>query len=371
MTRADRHYLYVLTVLTLVSGCGRTPLHDDEFVDGSDIETAQDIVVVDALASDGDVSCAEPVRVRGSESSVPIDILLVIEDGCKLVDERGNINCYMLERAQRWRRNVDLLWASLLETNVDATVTVFALDPEVYGPPAGFAGRFQGVPIREFAEIGFSVLGPVIFNLDAYAALLSGHRFYGRGLRPDARTHIVVVTDEGRPRVDNESFRAQMEETLGHGFTLHAVVSERVPSSFENPNGACVDETIGGATFPGEHYIELAAETGGHHVSICTNDWSDLLSTLSERIAIRTPIPCAVTLPRVRPPGFRYEPDHFVVQALSAGTRSIVPRSPLASDMCTRGWWYFAPSDRIHFCSETCAELQASDATIEVDVGCR
>ncbi len=292
--------------------------------------------------------CPDSVRVSGREASIPVDTIWALDSSFSMADD-----------LQRMRDNIESFWPALSGANIDSRTVFVAQDGYAPPPPAGFAGRFVQVNARVGSE-------------DALVVLLDAFRFYGSRLRPDAITHIVVVTDDNSRAMDWERFTAEMELLLGHEFIFHAVASEQLPPTIDNPRGACV-HTTGAAWWPGIEYYEMADATGGLKMSICEEDWSELFDQLNERVAVRVPLPCAYSLPALPPQGISYDPENFTVLANVPGEGSprVVPQVA-GEDACggAGGWWYFEGSQRVHLCETSCTDLEALDARIEVDLGC-
>ncbi len=290
--------------------------------------------------------CPGSISVVGREASVPVDIIWAIDSSGSMIDD-----------TERMRANISLFWDSISTADVDARVIFVGQAGFVPGAPAGFSGRYTQINRR-------------VGSTDALLQLLATHRDYQTYLRPDATTHFIVVTDDDSLGLDWEDFRSEMETLLAHDFTFHAVASERVMPSIANPYGACFHPG-GTATRPGTEYYEMATATGGVQLSICNEDWGALFPILAERIAVRIPIPCAYSLPILPPAGITYDPDNFTVLLQVPGEPG-PRRIPAAGSEagCGDGWWYFGGSQRVTLCDSTCAEVEALDGRITVDLGC-
>ena len=170
-----------------------------------------------------------------------------------------------------------------------------------------------------------------------------------------------------------EDFIVEMNNVLGHEFIFHAVASESVPPTVDNPRGVCTSDDGGSAFGAGVEYYELADATGGLQMSICEDDWSALFDRINERIAVRIPLPCAYSLPLPPPAGVVYRPENFTVLANvpdEAGPRVVPQVAGEESCGSGGGWWFFEGSERVHLCADTCSEYEAIDARIEIDLGC-
>ncbi|MEM9069832.1 MAG: hypothetical protein AAGE52_15070 [Myxococcota bacterium] len=291
--------------------------------------------------------CPDSVAVSAREASVPVDIIWALDSSLSMVDD-----------AERMRDNIEIFWESITEANVDARVIFLSERGYAPGAPGGYSRRYFEIP-RE------------VDSWNALAEMSAAWRDYSRYLRADAITHFIVVSDDDSLAMEWEDFQAGMRELLGRDFFFHAVASERVMPTPSNPRGVCSTPTSS-AFRPGYEYIELTDATGGLFLSICNEDWSELFTLLSERIAIRIPLPCGYTLPLPPPAGVEYIPDRFTLlwQLPDEAGPRVIPRAGEGEDDCGDGWWYFDGSDRVQLCPSTCEEVEALGGRVEIDLGC-
>lgn len=354
--------------LLLLAACGaktdltlpnRTPDPGRDAGVEMDASTEPDASVVEDAGSDASVDafvppdafvpeCPDRISVSAREASIPVDIIWVIDNSFSMVDE-----------IELMRNNVNIFWDAIVDANVDSRVVFVTQDGSAPDAPIEFARRYFPVDYR-------------VNSHDPLLALLANFDEYGRHLRPDAITHFVVVTDDDSLGLDWEDFHETMLDLLGHEYSFHSIASERVMPTRENPTGACfTDESS--AYRPGREYYALSDETGGLKLSICNRDWTELFNLLTERVAIRIPIPCGYSLPLPPPPGIVYDDADFTVQYTVPGddTPQIIPRvADEAACTGSEGWWFFEGSDRINLCESTCDEVDAIDGRVTVDLGC-
>ena len=289
--------------------------------------------------------CPDSVRVRTREASIPVDIIFAIDSSGSMFDDIDNM-----------RSNMHLFWEAILEADVDSRVIFVVQRGFAPSAPAAFSGRYLEV-------------GERVGSTDGMLKLLSQFPTYSRFLRPDAITHFIGITDDDS-NLPAEDFVLTMRDLLGHDFTMHAVASEYIGSNPpSNPLGSC-NHSSGFAWDVGEEWYEAAEMTGGITLSICEEDWSRLFPPLTERVAVRIPIPCGYTLPTPPPPGITYRADDFTVLFEgNDGSRIVVPQDTTGS-CADGGWSYFAGSQRVELCESTCSELMALDGRLDVDLGC-
>ena len=287
--------------------------------------------------------CPDSVTVAAREATVPVDIIWAIDSSGSMVDD-----------ADRMRENIEIFWEALADTRIDARVVFVADRGYAPGAPAGFSGRYIEVDYRVHSHAGLS-------------ALLAAYDEYDGYLRPDAVTHFIVVTDDESLAMEWEDFQTEMQRLLQHDFTFHAVASEQIMPTLENRFGACY-HSQGLAARPGVEYYELADATGGLQLSICNEDWSELVTLLTERIVVPIPLPCGYLLPRP-PAGVVIDPDRFTVLWDVPGEPGprVIPR---AGGRCDNGWQFIEGSERVELCAGTCQEVEATGGRITVDLGC-
>lgn len=198
---------------------------------------------------------------------------------------------------------------------------------------------------------------------------------YGAFLRPDATTHVVVVTDD-ESDLRSGSFRSAMEANLGHPFTFHTVASPPGSDHCEGPLGICLlrlagcEGPNGDAADNGDEYYDLANATGGETFSICTEDWSALFSTLTDAIAVAVALPCRYQLPD--PPDGESLNRNRVNVVYTPGSGGGPMTIPYIGEggSCSAGGWYY-DGDEIVMCESTCGTLEVDEGgTVEVALGC-
>ena len=294
-------------------------------------------------APDAFIPCPDPRSVAPSESSIPVDIIWVFDSSGSMIDENS-----------RLQENIQIFWDAIVEADVDSRVIFIAERGYVPGPPPAFGGRFLTID----DEVG---------SWDPLLKILENYPMYRRFMRPDSIVHIVAVTDDDSRAIEWESFDAEFRSLLGRDYTAHAVASEQVMLTVTNPLGVCFTDD-NAAWRPGFEYMGLTAATGGLFLSVCEEDWSRVIEPLSERVAVRIPLPCAYSLPQPPPRGIPYDPITFTVSVNFAdGTRRVLPQVGSSAE-CGEGWSFVPVADRIELCPSTCAETDAADGRVTIDI---
>jgi hypothetical protein len=299
--------------------------------------------------SDADTSCGS-VREEAQFERGPVDILLAI-------DTSGSMAPYVCNTSTNLTA-----FAAAVGTN-SHVVAVYQMDALLGLLTAGLCGNADPLASTPLAMDPTRYLQRTVM-VDSWNALtrLSGEfDGYKDFLRPDAPTHIVVVTDDNstvfQGGITAADFKAQMEEKLGHGFTFHSIVAD-------GQNG-CVGTSVG------TEYLSLSDETGGEKLPICSQDWSMMFEKLQEAVVATVELPCDFAIPP-NPAGESVDFDAVqVVFEPSGGEEQQIPRTELES--CgDRSAWHFDNKDaptRIVLCPTAC-EAVKKGGNVNIAFGC-
>ena len=316
--------------LALASGCGaRTGLDVDELDAG--IDAAID-AAIDAPEDSVDTmvdECPDPVVARVREESNAVDIIWVIDSSLSMRDELARI-----------RRNARIFWNAMEASSLDFRA-VF-ITPQEFAPvaPLELEHRYwnRDVPV---------------FSNEALESLIANFPFYRPILRPDAATHFVVVTDD-ESSLPAAEFDLEMRRLLGHEYRLHAVVSEVAEGG-----GACSSPT-NIAIAPGEEYLELADENDGIFLSVCSEDWRDLIDRLSNELRRVIPIRCDF---EVGDDGLEVESLRVVHQPRDGEPRTL-PRVDRLTPRCDG--FVVSEEGSVQLCEETCRDVNLARGRLEL-----
>jgi hypothetical protein len=323
----------------------------------------------------GDNTCA-PVTFEAELQRLPVDLILSVDTSGSMGNEAARVQ----ENINRFAGSVDAAGADLRVVVVSSSG--FVAVPAPLGTD----------PTRlRFVEAN-------VQSRDALAHILFRFEDYKDFLRPDAVTHVLVVTDDDSD-VSPGCFAASMEERLGHPFRYHAIASELVAApevfqpmtcgctdsvgdeEFNNFSGAlyapaCANVTghgalgCGGSARAGEYHMALVEATGGIAVSICTEDWSGAFDKLSEAVT-KTALPCAFPVPAATA-GYVADLSDLKLSHTPAGgaARAFTQASSAA---CTDGDWYLDAATSpatARLCQETCDEVSAEAGELSLAWEC-
>ena len=179
------------------------------------------------------------------------------------------------------QNNLNAFSASISAGNVDHREVLIGDPDEItVAPPLGGSDRFLHIA----QEVG---------SHDALELLLSTLPLYSSFLRPDAKKHIVIVTDDESDTTGPE-FLTAMEGAPaevfglpGEGWSLHSVAPTRMPDG----------DLCSGASGSGDDYLELSAATNGTTASICGADFSAVFTELEAAVQVSVAVPCVFGVP--------------------------------------------------------------------------
>jgi hypothetical protein len=294
---------------------------------------------------DPDADCGN-VTQRAEGRLAPADIVWIIDGSPSMVDEIVTI-----------QENITHFADEISKAGVDHHVIMLAP-----GDPAA------GTPLSEDPAHYLWVLSAVGSN-NALSLLVDQYADYAAFLRPDARLHFIVVTDD-ESFMAADDFRTQMMTKAGKSFVFHAIASEDVGGL--GCIGACGLPLVCGAFAPGNQYYALADATGGEKISICTSDWSMVFGPLQQAVVESAPLPCEYDIP-APPTGSSLDPSRVNIEVV---TMSAEPRTlPRAADKAACGTevaWYYddakAPT-RINMCPSACDAISGG-GSVQIKLGC-
>lgn len=279
------------------------------------------------------------------------DLIWVVDSSCSMADE-----------AMRVQDNLNAFTTFVEGSDIDVRVVMITQGGFVVVPaPLGTdPARFQFVDRGVGSQDGLQVL------LDTFPQ-------YQSFLRVDAPTHFVAVTDD-ESALPAAWFTDQMKALLGHDFTFHAIASEDTsnPSACNNLWGSACP----GAANPSCQYVDLAKQTSGVFVSICTpaGQWPDIFQNLGQAVkeSVPVPLPCDYVIPAPSG-GEALDPDQVNVQyTATGGVPEYFGRVDAAAGCAdNRGWYYDDPGapTRVSLCPASC-EAVTQGGAISIVFGC-
>jgi hypothetical protein len=318
--------------------------------DASVEQAARDAKVPAVLDSGSEQTSCGALRVETQLARGPADIIITLDTSLSMAPQVCNVSTNLTNFAAGVGDSsrvvsvyemgvLGLATAGLCGTPDPLAATPLASDPDRY------LHRAVGVD-------SWNALSQFDAQYDSYAHFL----------RPDAPTHIVVVSDDQsdplRGGLTAADFKARMEQKLGHSFFFHAIVADGVDG--------CVGSGIG------TEYLTLADQTMGEKLSICAADWSVMFAQLEAAVVNSAPIPCAFAIP-APPRGQALDPEAVQVEyEPSAGDKAELPRANSAGKCGSETAWHYDDADdptRIELCPAACA-LVEQGGNLSIAFGC-
>lgn len=258
----------------------------------------------------GDVGGGRFVQTFIAEAFKPVDIAIALDTSTSMVEEKASLE-----------QNLALFVSELTAAKIDAQVTIItktttASDPQVFG-----LSPFKLPKVTNVAAVD-----KYVHSNDAIGHLSRYYRGdYTRPLplRDNALLEAVIITDDDGdtgtgPYGTTGNMAADFTPPTGRTVTVNAIVG--LPTSNERNNSACA------LSATGDQHMNLANQTGGAIIDLCTPDWSDLVKQLSANIASRSTAFVLSKEPKtdmefvVSVDGVVVDPKHYT---LDAKTRSL------------------------------------------------
>lgn len=337
---------------------GRGPNTSDSGIsDASEEDGARTIPRPDA-DPDGDSGACVSVGARAERRVRPVDIVWVIDSSPSMDEEAALV-----------RRHMNEFSTFMAGRSIDYHVVLITKSAYASVPPplGSDTARFRHV---DHHVTSHGALRSIVDTFPQYADML----------RPDARLHLVAVSDDDsrpfyfppgeREFPDASTFHEEFHPLIDRRwYTLHAIVSppgsthrgdDGVEPGCEGPYGA--------AAANGAEYHQLAEWTSGIRFSICAPDWTPLFEELARAVVDQTLLPCRYTIPPP-PDGMMLDLDRINVQIDRGGEREIIPRSSMEFS-CDDAEWELE-GDEIVLCPEACEQVMSEvEAEIDVLFGC-
>ncbi len=302
--------------------------------------------------SGGNEGC-ESIESESPVERGAVDIIWIIDASCSMFDELMKV-----------QMNLNAFATDIAAAGVDHRVVMIT----------GFADPAAGTPLG--ADMSrYRYINANVDSWNAMPMLISTFPQYSSFLRPNAPTHVVVVTDD-ESNTPAATFKPMFEQQLGHPFFYHSIASESVNGG-PCPCGVpfvCVGGMAGQnvATAPGLEHYALSDMTSGLKVSICVPDWSAVFGPLKDAVITSVPLPCSFVIPPP-PTGVELDKDRVNFEYTgSSGTAMAWPRANQPQDCGTQiGWYYDDPAapSTIELCPSGC-DAVSGGGKISIVFGC-
>jgi hypothetical protein len=286
----------------------------------------------------------------------PADIIFVVDNSPSMVEEADAVQARLNDFSEQ-----------IVDAGIDMRVLLLTAYPNPNVAPSIDTGICVepplgggGCPSDDDNQPLFAHLHENIGSSHALQKIIDTQGVWAPMMRADSAKHIIVVSDDDS-YLTADGFDAQFRafDPSYEGYALHGIVSL---------SNCAASDTIGA------EYIALAELTGGVLGDLCDQEFQPLFDTLTTAVLEGTNLACDWEMP-VAPEGNEIDPESVEV-LLEVDGAPLGPDHVVSADACAgvdHGWYYDdaeAPT-RIVACPQTCTALQeASDATLDIEVGC-
>lgn len=401
VSRLNRQALACVVSVIAAWGCADDPVSPAAMVapDARVVDGRQDALpVIDALdAAVGDAGARTDRGLDGSaDAGGAISDATPAADAGPETDARlpdaGIVCAVTTAQAERARRPVDLLWiidsspsmhdeiaqiqaklnafaARIADSGLDYRVALVSAEADLQTPGRDYIGvcippplsRADGCPDTN-SERYLHVREPV-HSADGLDVMLGAADVLDGFLRPEARLHVVMVSDDDHRR--DVALGDLQAANLGADLVFHSIVT-----LLDYVGGCGVfdeDEICSCGDERGRQYIALSEQTGGRVLDLCTEDWDPLFAALNEEVAAAAEIPCAFDIPEVR--GAVVDPARINVSfvGLDGMRTELFNVDDCAED--AQGWRFDDPisPQRVLLCPNACGAIAGE---VEIEFGC-
>ena len=281
----------------------------------------------------------------------------------------------MFEEAAFVQQQMNSFSIQITAANVDPRIVLLAEYPFFVAPgvcidpPLGSGGcpNTDSNP-PEFVHVPDSEIS----STDSLERLIAHYPEYSPFLRPDAVTHVVIVSDDNS-HMSAADFTAQftaLDPNLVN-FVLHGIISS------DDPDAACAAGTAlcTLAASQGTVYQELITQTGGIEGNLCDQEFQPVFQAVAQKVISDATLQCSYAIPDP-PDGESFDKDQVNIE-FSDGEGGVLEigrvDDPSQCASVTHGWYYDNPDDPniIHVCPQTCDELQGfEDGSVAIKFGC-
>jgi hypothetical protein len=211
--------------------------------------------------------------------------------------------------------------------------------------------------------------------------LLNNYQNFKDVLRPNAKKHIVIVSDDTDETTADEFNKAllALDPPTFEGYIFHAIYSyySKDAGCAMNPVHACCDYAAPESDDTPwiETYKELVEMTGGASGDLCLQDFDAVFEATATSVVSNAVLSCNFTIPD--PPADMTLDPKLVNVIFSDGQGGTTQIGKVDSqDICVKvenGWYYDNPLNptEVIFCPQTCSAIQGHPGSkIDVEFGC-
>jgi hypothetical protein len=267
----------------------------------------------------------------------------------------------------------------IVDSGVDAHVILVAIRPGVdddengicVPPPLAGANCADNLPT--FKQVDLRVE-----SHDVWDKILMAYDQFAMLLRPDAKKHVLVITDDVPEGVGGAQFGEMLRarDPSFEGFVHHAIYAFTAPQELTCLLDPTVDTCCGYAAGAGTAYGELCDTTGGIRANLCEQDFEPVWSALVAKVVEAADLSCDWAIPPP-PAGETFDAMKVNVSYAADGVASEVVGWVENAGACSgvaHGWYYDdnAAPTRVQVCPQTCTTVEAlMNPRVAIQFGCQ
>jgi hypothetical protein len=307
-------------------------------------------------------ACVEIAELASKQQTA--DILFVIDNSGSMKVEAASV-----------KDNMNDFSAAIIDSGVDVHVVLISSRNGKTGmcidPPLGGGG----CPADDSKLPTFLHLDHGVGSHDALQQLLDSHAEWKAQMRPNARKHIVVVSDDDSD-LGAKSFDAAFKalDPSYKDYRFHAIVGENDPD--DDKWCAKEPECCALTVAAGEVYLDLIEETDGVHGDLCKQDFAPVFDTLSAEVIQSSGLACDWAMPE--PAGDQLIDLDNVAVEFDDGKGVVLAiaevAAPAACAGATDGWYFDDPGlpTQLLLCPKTCDKIQlAPKGSLSIKFACK
>lgn len=292
----------------------------------------------------------------------PQDIIFAVDTSGSMIQEAGFVQAQM-----------NSFSIQIEAGQVDARIILLAEYPFLVSPgicidpPLGSGGcPNQDSNPPKFLHVPDSDIN----SSDSLQRIIELYPGYGPLLRPNALTHVVVVSDDNSA-MSAADFTTQFSGLADHlgNFVFHGIVSSL------DPDGPACGSCCALGASQGVVYQELIEATGGVEGNLCDQEFQPVFGAVAAQVIGGASLACSYVIPDP-PEGETFDRDEVNVEFEdSNGNPLPVGRVDTEADCAgvTHGWYYDNLDDpsRIIVCPQTCDTIRDFEAgQVAIKFGC-
>jgi hypothetical protein len=313
----------------------------------------------------GEAPVDECVQIfETATKQLPADIILVIDNSGSMEIEAASV-----------KANMNKFSGKIIASGVDAHVVLISAIEGKNGmciePPLGGGG----CPLADSKLPTFLHIDHKVGSFNALQKLLDRHADWKDQMRPDARKHIVVVSDDNS-ELDAKTFDAAFKalDPSYAEYRFHGIVGKNDATDpvWCASEPVCCDLTAAA----GKVYLDLINKTDGVYGDLCKQDFTPVFDALSSAVIQNSGLACNWQIPA--PPEDALIDLADVHVDFDDGMGVVLPIAELATPAACAdaddGWYYDKPEapGKLSVCPQTCTKMQlAPKGSIKILFGCK